>query len=29
MSVGVGSNGAEQDKAINAGLFSSGERSFL
>ena len=28
MSVGVGSNGAEQDKAINAGLFGSGERSF-
>ena len=27
MSVGVGSNGAEQDKAINAGLFGSGERS--
>ncbi len=26
--VEVGLNGAEQDKAINAGLFGSGERSF-
>ena len=29
MTVEIGSNGAEQDKAINAGLFGSGERSFL
>ena len=28
MSVGVGSNGAEQDKEINVGLFGRGERSF-
>ena len=28
MLVGIGSNGAEQDKAINAGLFGRGERSF-
>jgi hypothetical protein len=28
MSVGIESNGAKQDKAINAGLFVSGERSF-
>ncbi len=28
MPVEIGSNGAEQDKAINAGLFASGERSF-
>ncbi len=27
MSVRLGSNGAEQDKPINAGLFGSGERS--
>jgi len=27
--VEIGSNGAEQDKAINAGLFGSGERSFF
>ena len=28
MPVEIGSNGAEQDKAINAGLFGSSERSF-
>ena len=28
MPVGIGSNGAEQDKAINVGLFGRGERSF-